>query len=58
MEWAVIVLFAMCAILFVLSVWLLSRYKKLLAKHKIVVDELCEYLDDEVQEESEWGNKR
>lgn len=34
------------------------RYKRLLAKHKIVVNELCDYLDAEEQEESEWGNKR
>lgn len=45
----------------VLLVWLRyksQKYQELLAKHKIVVNELCDYLDAEEQEESEWGNKR
>ena len=35
-----------------------KQYLELLAKYEIVVEELCEYLDDEAQEESEWGNRR
>lgn len=51
-------LVTMCALLFVLSVALLIKYKRLLAKHNIVVNELCDYLDADKQEESEWGNVR
>ena len=35
-----------------------KKYKKLLVKNKIVVDHLCDYLEDDLKEESEWGNVR
>ena len=51
----------LCVLNIILLAWVRyksQQYQELLAKHEIVVEELCEYLDNEAQEESEWGNRR
>lgn len=54
----IIILCVLNGLLVVWASYKSKQYQEILGKYEIVVQELCEYLDDEIQEESEWGNRR